>query len=55
VNRPGVSARDAVHVAVMERRGVGLILSFDPGFDAVPGIRRVPAPAQPSPPATNGD
>ena len=32
-------ARDALHVAVMQRRGVDEILSFDRAFDAVPGIR----------------
>ena len=38
----GVSARDALHVAVMERRGTARILSFDAGFDGIPGIERVP-------------
>lgn len=38
---PGLSARDAIHVAVMERRGVEEILSFDTGFDHRPGIRRI--------------
>jgi predicted nucleic acid-binding protein len=33
-----LSARDAVHVAVMERRGIERIMTFDAGFDAVPGI-----------------
>ena len=37
----GLSARDALHVAVMENRGVGTILSFDRGFDGRPGIRRL--------------
>lgn len=35
------SARDAIHVAVMERREVSRILSFDRAFDAVPGIARL--------------
>ncbi|MCC7541612.1 MAG: type II toxin-antitoxin system VapC family toxin [Deltaproteobacteria bacterium] len=39
--RIGVSARDAVHVAVMQRHGIEEILTFDRGFDAVPGIRRL--------------
>lgn len=39
--RPGLSARDAVHVAVMERYQVGTILSFDRGFDGCPGIKRL--------------
>jgi predicted nucleic acid-binding protein len=36
-----LSARDALHVAVMERRGVTRVMSFDAGFDQVPGITRV--------------
>lgn len=36
-----LSARDALHAAVMERRGVEAILTFDVGFDAVPGVRRL--------------
>jgi len=36
-----LSARDAIHVAVMERRGVKRIMSFDAGFDAYPGVSRV--------------
>ncbi|MBK6406472.1 MAG: type II toxin-antitoxin system VapC family toxin [Holophagales bacterium] len=36
-----VSARDALHVAVMVRRRVKRILSFDGGFDGVPGIERI--------------
>ncbi len=35
------SARDALHVAVMRRYGIDTIMSFDRGFDTVPGIRRV--------------
>lgn len=44
LTRPGVSARDAVHVAIMERRGTSRVLSFDRGFDAIPGIQRIPGP-----------
>lgn len=36
-----LSARDAVHVAVMRRRDLTRILSFDRGFDAVAGIERI--------------
>ncbi|MGO9320047.1 MAG: type II toxin-antitoxin system VapC family toxin [Solirubrobacteraceae bacterium] len=39
-----LSARDAVHAAVMRRRQITEILSFDSGFDEVAGIRRLPAP-----------
>lgn len=34
-------ARDAIHVAVMRRRGVARILSFDAGFDGVAGVTRL--------------
>lgn len=36
-----LSARDAVHVAVMQQHGIEEILSFDRGFDGVPGVRRL--------------
>ncbi len=36
-----VSARDAVHIAVMERRAVPKILSFNKDFDGYPGIQRI--------------
>lgn len=36
-----LSARDSIHVAVMRRHAVQRILSFDRGFDAVPGITRL--------------
>jgi predicted nucleic acid-binding protein len=36
-----LSARDALHLAVMERQGVERILSFDRGFDDFPGIERI--------------
>src|SRR5215210_6526251 len=38
-----LSARDAVHVAVMQRRGITRILSFDTGFDGLVGIERIGA------------
>jgi len=38
---PRLSARDALHVAVMHRRDIGRILTFDAAFDGVPGIARV--------------
>jgi uncharacterized protein len=41
MSTPQLSARDALHVAVMERRGVARILSFDRGFDRVQTIERV--------------
>ncbi|MGA3324313.1 MAG: type II toxin-antitoxin system VapC family toxin [Terriglobia bacterium] len=36
-----LSARDAVHLAVMEQHGINRILSFDSGFDGFPGIVRL--------------
>ena len=35
------SARDALHVAVMEHHGVTRILTFYRGFDSLPGVDRV--------------
>jgi predicted nucleic acid-binding protein len=37
----GLSARDCLHVAVMRRRGIERIFSFDAGFDRYPGIVRL--------------
>ncbi len=36
-----LSARDAIHLSVMEQNGIDEILSFDSGFDAFPGISRI--------------
>lgn len=36
-----LSARDAVHLAVMTRHRIGRIMSFDSGFDGYPGVVRV--------------
>lgn len=36
----GWSARDALHVAVMERHGIRIVLSFDQGLDRHPGMQR---------------
>ena len=36
-----MSARDAVHIAVMERHGVRSIFSFDGDFDRWPGLQRI--------------
>jgi len=40
-NRASLSARDAVHIAVMERHGIRSILSFDSDFDRWPGLKRI--------------
>jgi predicted nucleic acid-binding protein len=39
-----LSARDALHAAVMRRTGVREILSFDRGFDLLPDLVRIPGP-----------
>jgi len=36
-----LSARDALHLAVMDQHGITQILSFDSGFDGFPGISRL--------------
>lgn len=36
-----LSARDALHLAVMEQHGIERILSFDSGFDGLPGVVRL--------------
>ena len=36
-----LSSRDAVHLAVMQRERVERILSFDCGFDGIPGVERI--------------
>ncbi len=41
LGRYGVSARDAIHLAVMQAHGVDRILSFDAGFDGFPGVERL--------------
>ena len=40
LGKSGLSARDALHLAIMERHGVTRILSFDAGFDGFPGVTR---------------
>jgi predicted nucleic acid-binding protein len=41
LERDSLSARDALHVALMEQNGVSRIASFDGGFDAFPGLERI--------------
>ena len=40
-NRALLSARDSVHIAVMERHGIRSIPSFDADFDRWPGLKRI--------------
>lgn len=37
-----ISARDAVHAAVMRNHSIDRIASYDTGFDDVPGVQRFP-------------
>jgi len=41
LGHPRLSARDALHVATMQQHGVRRVLSFDAGFDQVPGLSRI--------------
>ena len=41
LGHPRLSARDAVHLAVMEQHGIDRVLTFDSGFDGFPGITRL--------------
>jgi uncharacterized protein len=36
-----LSARDALHAAVMEREEIAQIMTFDAGFDGLPGVSRL--------------
>ncbi len=38
-----LSARDALHAAIMERYRITSVMSFDSGFDLYPGISRIPS------------
>ena len=42
-HRASFSARDAVHIAIMEHHGIHSILSFDADFDRWPGLKRIHA------------
>jgi len=41
LERRTLSARDGLHAAVMQGHGVSQIMSFDQGFDNLPGISRI--------------
>ena len=43
LGHPDLSARDALHVAVMRREGIERVMSFDGGYDGVPGVSRLGA------------
>lgn len=42
VARAGLTARDALHVSVMQHHQIVEIMTFDRGFDVMPGIKRLP-------------
>lgn len=37
----GISSRDALHVAVMQRIGTSRIMTFDTGFDTIAAVQRI--------------
>ena len=41
IGHPDLTARDAVHLAVMREHGIDRILSFDRHFDGLPGVTRL--------------
>ena len=41
IGAKGLSARDALHVAVMLREGIARVMSFDADFDRVAGLERL--------------
>ncbi len=41
LGHPELTARDAIHLAVMREHGIGEIMSFDRHFDGLPGIARL--------------
>ncbi|MCA1840701.1 MAG: type II toxin-antitoxin system VapC family toxin [Actinomycetota bacterium] len=41
LGRQGISARDSIHIAVMKSNKIKRIVSFDEGFDHIPGIERL--------------
>jgi len=38
---PALSARDAIHISIMQARDIGRVLTFDAGFDGIPGVTRL--------------
>ncbi len=38
---PRLSSRDALHLAIMRRHRIERILTFDRGFDGIPGVARL--------------
>ena len=40
---PSLSARDAIHVGTMQEHSISRVMSFDIGFDTIPGLSRISA------------
>jgi predicted nucleic acid-binding protein len=41
IGHPALTARDAIHLAVMREHGIDEIMSFDRHFDELPGVSRL--------------
>ena len=41
MGHPRLSARDSLHLAIMEKNEIDTIFSFDTGFEGYPGIKRL--------------
>ena len=41
VRSSDLTARDSLHLAIMQRHGIDRIMSFDRAFDGIPGIYRI--------------
>lgn len=41
IGHPDLTARDAVHLAIMREHGIEQILTFDRHFDGLPGVTRL--------------
>jgi predicted nucleic acid-binding protein len=41
IGHPELTARDAIHLAIMREHGMERILSFDRHFDGLPGVSRL--------------
>ncbi len=41
IGHPDLTARDAIHLAVMREHGIEAVMSFDRHFDGLPGVSRL--------------
>lgn len=42
LGRHRLSARDAIHAAILDRHAITRVFSFDTGFDTLPNVERIP-------------